>query len=205
MVSGSSTTAGNLFLAVGSAAVDCGSGFDSLAPFTTVQDSDVMSSTPFTVTDTVLNDPTLKHFGVCFQKSTGTFTDAQGNVVSVGLLHKCKETRFPPPCIKSATELGGTVTAVLLVPPSDPRFHAGGTTRVVTSVSPASAAPGKKVTIRGLFLKGAQLLIDGVAVRGKSSNSKITFTMPSGASAGVVPIVVTTATGSTVYQASTAL
>ncbi|HEY5026320.1 MAG TPA: hypothetical protein VII76_15195 [Acidimicrobiales bacterium] len=199
-VSGSSSTSGNLFLSVGQTALNCGNGYSSLAQYTTIQESDFASSAPLTATDTVLNDPTLKRFGVCFQSFAGTFKNVHGAKVRIGLLHKCHGTAFPAPCVESTRESGGNVVAVLLVPPNDPRFHGGGTAPLVTGVSPASGAPKATVTVKGLFLKGATVKVGSVAVRAKSSASKVSFTLPGAVPAGIVPITITTPTGSIVYR-----
>ncbi len=199
-VAGSSTTAGNLFLSVGQSSLDCGNGYSSPAQFTTIQESDFASTTPLTATDTVLGDPTLKRFGVCFQSFAGPFKNVHGALVHIGLLHKCRGTKYPAPCIESTRESGGNVVAVLLVPPNDPRFHAGGTSPLVTSVSPASGGPNTAVTIRGLFLKGAKVRVGPFAVTAKASASKIVMKLPTSVSAGNFPIIVTTPTGSTVFQ-----
>jgi len=199
-VSGSSTTPGNLFLSVVPVALKNEKGYSAPAEFTTIQESNFASTAPLTATDTVFGDPTLKGFGVCFESFAGPFKDVHGKLVHIGLAHKCHKTRFPPPCIASETELGGNVVAGLLVPPNDPRFHAGGTSPLVTSVSPASASPGARVTIRGLFLKGAKVRVGPAAVTAKSSASKIVMTLPSSVSAGLLPIIITTPTGSTIFQ-----
>ncbi len=201
VVSGTSTTAGNMYLAVGQAVLNCGKGYDASVPFTTLQESNYTSSAPLTVRDTVLNDPTLKHFEVCYQSFAGTFKDVHGKSKIVGFLHKCKGTTYPAPCIKSVAEVGGSVVTDLLVPPNDPRFHGGGTTPVVTSVSPASAAPKAKITIKGSFLTGAKVRVGSVAVTAKASGSKILVTVPTLVPPGLVPITVTTSTGTTVYRA----
>jgi hypothetical protein len=199
-VAGSSTTPGNLFLSVGQTSLNCGNGYSSVAQFTTIQESNFASTAPLTATDTVLNDPTLKHFGVCFESFAGPFKNVHGASVHVGLLHKCNGTKFPAPCIKSTKELNGNVIAVLLVPPNDPRFHGGGTVPLVTGVSPAAGAPKSVVTIKGLFLKGAMVKVGSVAVPARASGSKIVLTLPTQVPAGIVPITITTPTGSTVYR-----
>jgi hypothetical protein len=192
-----------MYLAVGQAALNCGKGYDASVPFTTLEESDFTSSTPLTVTDTVVGDPTVARFKVCYQSFVGTFKDSRGAQTVVGFLHKCKGTTYPAPCIESAKESGGSVVTDLLVPPGDPRFHAGGTTPLVTSVTPGAAAPRAKVTIKGAFLKGAKVRVGSVAVTAKASASKISFTLPTQIPVGVVPITVTTATGSTVFRTFT--
>jgi hypothetical protein len=203
VVAGTSTTTGNLYLAVGPAALNCGKGYDASVPFTTLEESDFTSSTPLTVSDTVVGDPTVKGFKVCYQSFVGTFKDSRGAQAVVGFLHKCKGTTYPAPCIESAVESGGSVVTDLLVPSGDPRFHAGGTTPLVTSVTPAAAAPKAKVTVKGAFLKGATVRVGSVAVTAKGSASKISFTLPTQIPLGVVPITITTPTGSTVFRAFT--
>jgi hypothetical protein len=66
----------------------------------------------------------------------------------------------------------------------------------VTTVSPASGAPGKKVTIKGTNLSGASVSFTagvGATVISDSA-TRITVDVPSGATSG--PITVTTAGGS---------
>jgi hypothetical protein len=203
VVSGASTTSGNLYLAVGPAVLNCGKGYDASVPFTTLEETDYTSSTPLTVSDTVVGDSTVKGFKVCYQSFVGTFRDSRGAQTVVGFLHKCKGTTYPAPCIESATESGGSVVTDLLVPPGDPRFHAGGTTPLVTSVTPGSGAPEAKVTIKGAFLKGATVRVGSVPVTAKASGSKISFTLPTQIPLGLVPITVTTPTGSTVFRTFT--
>jgi len=198
-VSGTSSTTGNLYLQVGQAAESCPLGYNTPAPFTTLQETDFASSAPLTLTDTVVGVPTTKQFGVCFQTLQGTFKDKAKQQATTGLLPNCKKRKPVAPCLQSATEAGGDVLATLLVPPNDPRFHAGGATPVAVSVSPSSGAPGAKLTISGLYLKGATVFVGSVQVPAKASAKKIKLTVPR-VTLGIVPITITTATGTTVIQ-----
>jgi hypothetical protein len=199
-VTGTSSTNAQIFLQVGQAAVSgCPPGYNTTAPFTTLQEGTFTSSAPLTVDDDV-PDPTIKHFGVCFETLGGqTFTDAQRQSVQTGLLPKCKRSRPVAPCIESAHEVLGSVDTTLLVPANDPRFHGGGPSPVVMSVSPAAAGPQGVITITGLYLAKAKVTFGTVAAKAKASASKIVVTVPSVA-AGGVPITITTATGSIIIH-----
>ncbi len=199
-VTGTSSTAGQIYLQVGQATLAaCPPGYNTTAPFTTLQEGTFTSSAPLTVTDDV-PDPTVKHFGVCFETLDGhTFTDAQKQSVQTGLLPKCKRSNPVAPCIESAHEVLGDVDATLLVPANDPRFHGGGPAPVVSSISPSAALPEGVITIRGLYLAKATVTFGTVAAKAKASASKIVVTVPSVA-AGAEPITIKTATGSIVVH-----
>jgi hypothetical protein len=54
--------------------------------------------------------------------------------------------------VKLVKEASENVVAKLVLSTGEPRFHVGGETPLVTSFSPTSAAPGKKVTVTGAKL-----------------------------------------------------
>jgi hypothetical protein len=96
----------------------------------------------------------------------------------------------PGPCYKSVKERNLSVLATLVVPAGDPRFHVGGLVPVIDSLSPASAAPGKKVTIEGVNLSEVTAAtIGGVSAHiTKAKPTKVTITVPAGAQTGVVHV-----------------
>jgi hypothetical protein len=198
VVTGSSTSPGNMYLEVGQSTLNCGKGRNAAGAVTTLQEGNFSSSAPLTITDTVAGLTTAQHFGVCFQTLTGTFLDSSGHQVTTGLLRHCRGTTPTVPCLKSATEVGGSVVSVFLVPPNDPRYHPGGLQPVVKSVSPGSGAPGVTVTIKGSYLTGAQVRVGQFAVAARVSKSKIVLTMPSTLPAETLPITISTPSGTTV-------
>ncbi len=68
--------------------------------------------------------------------------------------------------MKSVKEAAGNVVAKLVLPTGDPRFRVGGEAPLVTSFSPTSAAPGKKVTGTGANLSQVtKVTIGGISAR----------------------------------------
>ena len=88
------------------------------------------------------------------------------------------------------TEMAGSVVATLELPVGDPRFHVGGETPMVTGISPTSAKPGKKLTIKGTNLSE----VTGVTIGGvtahiiKTAPTHVKVLVPAGASNGVVRV-----------------
>jgi hypothetical protein len=91
-------------------------------------------------------------------------------------------------CYKSVTEASGSVLAKLVLPAGDPRFHVGGETPRVTSVSPTSVKAGKKLTIKGVNLSEVTgVTIGGITARIlKAAPTSVKVVAPAGAHGTVV-------------------
>jgi hypothetical protein len=146
-----------------------------------------LAGTSVVVTDTVRNLPSNKGVFVCYQRVEATPPPPT-------FLAKCHGSG-PAPCVKSLKEAAGNVVAKLVLPTGDPRFHVGGETPQVTGFSPTSAAPGKKITVSGVNLSEVtRVTIGGVSAQiKKTAPTKLSFTVPVGATSGV--IVVTSQAG----------
>jgi len=177
----------SITLLVAPAVLSC-QDFDYEAPVVTLTDTGLQAGTPVIVTDTVDGLPSKKGVVICFQ-SLGDSPPPPS------FLKKCHGKAFVGACIKSITESGGNVVAQLELPAGDPRYHIGGETPEVTSVSPTSAKPGKKLTIKGANLSE----VTGVTIGGvpanitKAAPTKVSVIVPAGARGGTV--VVTSAAG----------
>ena len=148
-----STTPATIILSVATEVLACPS-LDSPAAVTTLEDSG-LSGTSVTVTDTVRDLPSKKGVVICYQPVVPS-------PPAPTFLAKCHGKRFTGACYKSVVEDAGSVVATLVLPTGDPRFHIGGVAPVVTSVSPATPKPGKKVTIKGANLSE----VTGVTIGG---------------------------------------
>ena len=84
----------------------------------------------------------------------------------------------------------GSVVATLELPPGDPRFHVGGETPLITRIKPTTAAPGKKLTIKGVNLSE----VTGVTIGGvvahiiKAAPTKVSVIVPAGAQSGTIRV-----------------
>ena len=161
---------------------------DYRAEVATLTDSGLESGSTISVTDTVKGLPSVTGVQVCYQPVGGSPPPPK-------TLPHCKHNGPKEPCLQSETESKGSVVAKVLLLPGDPRFHVGPEPSVVTSFSPASAAPGKKVTIKGTNLAN----VTGVTIGQKAAKidtraaTKLTVTVPTGAQSGA--IVVTSQAG----------
>jgi len=105
-------------------------------------------------------------------------------------LAKCHGSHFVGACYKSVAETAGSVVAKLELPAGDPRYHVGGETPDVTSISPASPRPGKKLTIKGENLSE----VTGVTIGGipatitKAAPTHVSVIVPQGTTGGVVVV-----------------
>jgi hypothetical protein len=177
------TTTAAVVITVAPEALNCGSRFNSVGSVTTLTDGNIKTGSDLTVIDTVADLPSKTGVAVCYQPVTVPPTPP-------GFLAKCHGAHFVAPCYKSLTEMGGSVVATLEVPAGDPRFHIGSETPSVTSVSPASAKPGKPLTIKGENLSEVTgVTIGGVPARiTKTAPTSVKVTVPAGAKAGVVVV-----------------
>jgi len=157
--------------------------FGYSAPVTTLTDVGLKTGTSVTVIDTVSGLPSKKGVVICYQPG-GSSPPAPV------FLTKCHGSG-PVPCYKSIKEVNGSVVATLLLPAGDPRFHIGGETPQITGVSPSVAAPGKKLTIKGVNLSE----VTGVSVGGvparikKVAPTKVLAFVPAGTPGGVVTVI----------------
>jgi hypothetical protein len=155
--------------------------FSYVAPVATLTDSG-LTGTSVLVTDVVGNLPSKKGIVICYQP-------VAASPPPPSFLGKC-HGKGPVPCIKSLKEEGGSVKTQLLLPVGDPRFHIGGETPHPTSVSPTSAAPGKKITIKGTDLSE----VTGVSIGGatahiiKTAPTKVSVTVPATATTGLIAV-----------------
>ena len=155
--------------------------FSYSAPVVTLTDAGLQDGTSVSVTDTVAGLPSKKGVLICYQPVGNSPPPAV-------LLGKCHGKKFTGPCTKSLTENAGAVVAQLLVPTGDPRFHIGAGTPVVSSFSPASPKPGKKLTIKGSNLSE----VTGVTIGGvvahivKTAPTKVSVIAPAQAHGAIV-------------------
>ncbi len=171
----------SISLSVATQVLSC-PGFGYSAPVATLTDTGLKSGTAVLVTDTVKGLPSQKGVVICYQP-------VGPNSPAPVFLKKCHGKKAVA-CYKSFTEVGGNVVAKLQVPAGDPRFHVGAEVPVVTGVSPTAAAPGKKLTIKGVNLSEiTHVTIGGVSARiTKTAPTKVTVTVPTGAKSGVVRV-----------------
>ena len=175
------TTTATISLSVATQVLSC-PGFGYSAPVATLTDTGLKSGTALLVTDTVIGLPSPKGVLICYQPSGP-------NPPAPTFLKKCHGKK-PVACYKSFKESGGNVVATLQLPTGDPRFHVGAEVPVVTSVSPAAAAPGKKLTVKGANLSEVtHVTVGGVSARiTKTAPTKVIVTVPPGAKSGVVRV-----------------
>ena len=157
--------------------------FGYLAPVATLSDSGLVSGSDLVVRATVKHLPSARGVKVCYQPVTGSPPPPT-------FLKKCSHS-VPAPCYISLKENRGSVIAKLKVPAGDPRFHIGGELPVVTKFSPASAAPGTKLTVTGVSLSEVtSVTIGQVAAKiDTRAATKLTVTVPTGAHSGAVVVV----------------
>jgi len=148
----------------------------------TLTDTGLTAGSSVQVTDTVKGLPSKKGVVICYQP-------VGPSPPTPIFLKKCHR-RFVAACYKSVTEVAGSVVAQLELTAGDPRFHVGGATPQVTAVSPASARPGKKLTIKGTNLSEVTgVTIGGISARiTKTAPTKVTVVVPAGAHSGVVAV-----------------
>ena len=176
----SSSTA-TITVAVATQVLSCAN-FSYAAQVTTLTDSGLVG-TSVSVIDTVKGLPSKKGIVICYQP-------VDSSPPPPVFLAQCHGSHFVPPCLKSVKEVAGSVVAVLELPPGDPRFHIGGETPLVTSIKPTSAAPGKKLTIKGVNLSEVTgVTIGGVAAHiTKTAPTKVKVIVPAGAQSGTIRV-----------------
>jgi hypothetical protein len=188
------SSSASITLVVAPAVLSC-QNFSYLAPVATLTDSGLKTGTDVVVTDTVKGLPSKKGVVICYQ-SVGD------SAQTPTFLAKCHGSRFVGACSKSLTEMDGNVVAKLELPVGDPRFHIGAETPAVTSISPTTAAPGKKLSIKGLNLSE----VTGVAIGGvpariiKTAPTKVTVTVPAGAKSGTIRVTSLAGSSTSVAQ-----
>ena len=175
-------TSASITLVVAPEVLACRS-FSYLAPVATLTDTGLKAGTDVLVTDTVQDLPSKKGVVICYQP-VGT------SPPPAGFLEKCHGSHFVGACYKSVTEVAGSVQVRLELPTGDPRFHIGGETPQVTRYSPASATPGKKLTIKGENLSEiTAVTIGGVSAPiTKTAPTSVSVTVPGGAKSGSVRV-----------------
>jgi hypothetical protein len=182
--SGSSGTAGaaSMSLVANTAVLSCGAHYDYLTPVATLATPGFASGQVVTVTDTVGGEPSTRGVKVCFQ-AAGSSTNH--------LLRRCQPSNPVAPCLQSLAEGGGAVVATFLSPANDPRFWSGTAPAVVHSVTPASGAPGTRVTIKGKNLSQVSAVVIGGAAAAVSAAhaTKLVFTVPAQAVTGSITLV----------------
>jgi hypothetical protein len=158
----------------------------------TLTDTGLETGSGVEVIDTVPGLPSKQGIVICYQPVGPSPPAPQ-------FLGKC-HGHGPGPCYKSIKERNRSVVATLVVPAGDPRFHVGGEVPVIDGLSPAAAAPGKKVTIEGLNLSEVTAVtVDGVSAHiTKAKTTKVTIKVPIGAQSGVVHV--TSAAGGATSQ-----
>jgi hypothetical protein len=176
----SSSTA-SITVAVATQVLSCAN-FSYAGQVTTLTDSGLVG-TSVSVVDTVRGLPSKKGIVICYQP-------VEASPPPPVFLAKCHGAHFVPPCFKSVKEVAGSVVATLELPPGDPRFHVGGETPQITSIKPTSAAPGKKLSIKGVNLSE----VTGVTIGGvvahiiKAAPTKVSVIVPAGAQSGTIRV-----------------
>ncbi len=135
-----------------------------------------------TVTETVANEPSKKRVKVCYEATGATMGS---------FLRPCR-VHNPPPCLSSLVEEHGSVVTTFQIPATDPRFWAGTGADDLTSFSPTSGAPGRKVTIKGKGLTQVSAVVIGgaqarIRILSKSA-SRVTVAVPQGAITGLISV-----------------
>ncbi|HTZ08928.1 MAG TPA: IPT/TIG domain-containing protein [Acidimicrobiales bacterium] len=174
-----SPTSGTITVEVVTSVLSC-QDFGYSAPVVTLTDGGLQSGSAVTVTDTVSGLPSTKGVKVCYEP-------VGSSPPPPVFLKKCHGKKFKGACIESLSVTGtgssATMVVTLLVPAGDPRYHVGGELPEVTSFSPATPKPGKKLTIKGFNLSE----VTGVSIGGtaahilKAAPTKVSVTAPAGA------------------------
>jgi hypothetical protein len=183
-------------LTVNTDTLSCGASkthnYDYRAAVSTLAATGFAKKAALTVTETMGNEPSTAGVQVCF--GTGP------NPTKGKFLKKCKAS-MTAPCLKSLTESNGSVLATFLSPATDPRFWTGDAAADLSSFSPAKAAPGATVTIKGKNLSGVIAVVIGGAsatISTKSTAADLMVTVPERATVGTALITVTSASGQAV-------
>jgi len=176
------TDSASITLVVATAVLSC-ENFSYAAPVVTLTDTGLQAGTGVLVTDTVKGLPSKKGVVICYQP-------VEASPPPPVFLAKCHGSHFVGACYKSVAETAGSVVAKLELPAGDPRYHVGGETPDVTSISPASPRPGKKLTIKGENLSE----VTGVTIGGipatitKAAPTHVSVIVPQGTTGGVVVV-----------------
>ena len=111
------------------------------------------------------------------------------------------QPRHDGTCLKSLTESNGSVLATFLSPATDPRFWTGSAAADLSTFSPAKAAPGAAITIKGTNLNEVVAVVIGGAeatISKSSTASALLVTVPQKATVGAALITITSASGQAV-------
>jgi hypothetical protein len=181
---------------VNTGTLNCGASktknYDYPAAVSTLAAQGFAPKAALTVTETVGNQPSTAGVEVCF--GTGP------NPTKGTFLKQCKAS-MTAPCLKSLTESNGSVLATFLSPATDPRFWTGNAAANLSSFSPAKAAAGATVTIKGTSLNGVIAVTIGgatAAISRSSTASELVVTVPAKATVGAALITITSASGQAV-------
>ncbi|HXQ61388.1 MAG TPA: IPT/TIG domain-containing protein [Acidimicrobiales bacterium] len=176
------TPSATVSLVVNTDTVDCNGTYNYATAVSTLSSSGFAPGTDVTVTETVGNEPSKKAVKVCYEPTGAT---------SGFFLSHCHGHRADPaPCLLSLVPTDGSVVVTFLVPANDPRFWTGTGTLNLTSFSPTSGGPGKKITIKGKDLtQVGAVVVGGAQARViSSSKSKLVVQVPQGATSGVITV-----------------
>jgi hypothetical protein len=183
-------------LTVNTDTLSCGASkthnYDYTAAVSTLAAQGFAKKAALTVTEKVGNEPSTVGVQVCF--GTGP------NPTKGKFLKQCKAS-MTAPCLKSLTESNGSVLATFLSPATDPRFWTGSAAADLTTFSPAKAAPGATMTIKGTNLNEVIAVVIGGAeatISKSSTASQLLVTVPQKATVGSALITVTSASGQAV-------
>ncbi len=193
--SGTSSTGPSTTLVINTGTLSCGTSkthdYDYLTAVSDLSATDFPTDANLTVTETVGNEPSTAGVKVCYAPGsdpTGTF------------LHHCKHSMIAP-CLESLIESSDSVVATFLSPANDPRFWTGVASADLKSFSPAKAAPGATITIKGKNLTGVIGVVIGglnATISSKSTSAKLIVAVPLQAATGPGLITVTGASGQAV-------
>ena len=161
--------------------LNCRTGYNYVAPVTTLTPTGFPSNATVTVSQTMTNQPTTSGVKVCFQ--------AKGAPTPV-VIATCG-TPKKAPCLLSLTEAAGNkVTAKFLSPAKDPKWRVGGNKATVTSFSPTSVARRATLTVVGTNLtQVTSVIIGGAKAAVKSvTATKIVVNVPQSARTGLITV-----------------
>ncbi len=182
-VTGSSTSpTAKVTLLTNTANLNCGKGYNYVAPISTLTPTGFAPTSTLTVTQTLSNQLSTAGVKVCFQ--------AKGSP-SPKALTACGTKKIAP-CLLSLTKVAGNkVTAKFLSPAKDPKWRVGGALVTVTSFSPTSAARKATVTITGTNLTQVTSVVIGGATAPMKlpvTATKVVVTVPQNARTSLITL-----------------
>jgi hypothetical protein len=169
-------------LVVNTDTLTCPGGLDYPSAVSTLSPTGFNPGEKVMVTETVARQPSTKGVKVCYGATT---TATTGTV-----LKSCAKKKPKAPCLGSLNEQNGSVVAKLDLSATDPRFWTGSGPADLTKFSPTQGAVGKKITIKGKNLSQVTAVVIGGAEARilTQSSSKVTVTVPQGASTGLITV-----------------